>query len=155
MQRSTRTHGCCGMIEIWDLDADGYGEWVPGGNGGMYYVWKPGRSQADTIPFLLKDHMAGIAFATTSNEGNDAESIRHLRAHEFYPVLTTPNPKTGNQITLWVRDLSEGKKPVRLTKRPWQWIWKKGLYYWALVARGEWNPQGRVRGDHGYRAEEV
>lgn len=101
MQRTSRSVGCCGITEIYDLDS----HWA--------------REQADTIPFVLTGHRAGIAIATTVPD--QKESIRHLKEHGFHKVLTTLNPKTDNQVTLWVRDLSEGKLPVRITKKPW-WL---------------------------------
>lgn len=132
MERSTRTNGCCGVVEVWDL------------NSRRSHAWGELRDAANTIPFVLKGHMAGIVFATTSSEGNSCESLRHLREHGFYEVLTTPNPKTGNSITLWVRDLSEGKLPEKLSRKSWVLVrvLKFVQYFWARRIRGSWNPRG-------------
>lgn len=127
MQRTSRSVGCCGITEIYDLDA--------------YDGWD--REQADTIPFVLTGHRAGIAIATTVSY--QKESIRHLKAHGFYAVLTTHNPKTDNQVTLWVRDLSEGKLPVKIERKPW-WIvrlWHLGGYMKRHVLKG-----GAGKGPH-------
>lgn len=132
MTRSTRTDGSCGVVEVWDLD----NYWAA--------QWDEKRDDAATIPFVLKGHMAGIAFATTSSEGNYRESLKHLREHGFHEVLTTRNPKTGNNITLWVRDLSEGKLPNRLARPPWivVRVWKAVQFTWAYLMRSRWNPRG-------------
>lgn len=104
MRRTSRSVGCCGVTEIYNLD-DFYG---------THYG---SRGEADTIPFVLTSHRAGIAIATTVPE--QKESIRHLKEHGFHAVLETPNPKTSTLITLWVRDLSEGKLPVKIARKPW------------------------------------
>jgi len=51
----------------------------------------------------------GICIATT-NESQEANGIGdELKKYKFVPVLNTLNPNSGNRITLWVKDLSEGK----------------------------------------------
>ena len=130
MLRTSRSVGCCGITEIYNLDdyhGAAFGE----------------RREAATIPFVLTGHKAGIALATTSDVDNYKESIRHLKSNGFYEVLTTPNPKTGHTITLWVRDLSQGKKPVRLKQKRW-WLlrfWNFSGYVRRLLRR--WNAVGK------------
>ena len=51
----------------------------------------------------------GICIATT-NESQEENGIGdELKKYKFVPVLNTLNPNSGNRITLWVKDLSEGK----------------------------------------------
>jgi len=60
----------------------------------------------------------GICIATT-NEGQDREGVAdELKKYKFVPVLNTLNPNSRNRITLWVRDLSEGKVSTELTAIP-------------------------------------
>src|SRR5262245_32884757 len=93
MYRTTRIDGCCGVTELWGF--------VP--------------YDKVTIPYVLNGNMAGIAIATTVEGQYWADD--QLREHGFHKVLRTWNPKTDNTITLWVRDLSTGKRPKRLDKR--------------------------------------
>ena len=120
MMRTSRSSGCCGLVEIYNLDD----------MEAAYFGGK--RREANTIPFVLTGHRGGIAIATTSAHGNYAESVLHLKAHGFHPVLVTPNPKTDNKVTLWVRDLSEGKLPVKLERKPW---WLSRAWHFCGYAR--------------------
>lgn len=123
MQRTSRSMGCCGVTEIYDLDTGGWD-----------------REQTDTIPFVLSGHRAGIAIATTIS--TQKESIRHLKAHGFHAVLETPNPKTDTCVTLWVRDLSEGKLPVLMGRKTWKIF--RAWHFFGYIRRlmRSWNATG-------------
>lgn len=56
----------------------------------------------------------GICIATTNEDQDNSETAQQLRNQGFHAVLNTLNPNSGNRITLWVRDLTEGKTPTSL-----------------------------------------
>lgn len=57
----------------------------------------------------------GMCIATT-NASQNRNCGPELRGAGFHPVLETLNPNSGSRITLWVKDISEGKMPMVIDK---------------------------------------